>query len=1194
MNRLLIVAAAVVALVAAAVLVAPGFVDWNRYRGAIAERLESAIGRQIEIAGDVHFTLIPSPSISVADVRIANPAGSAVPNLLSLASLDVDLAFGALLRGEFQLREVVLREPVLALEVLPGGGGNWSLGNGGGGGPDVAVDSFLVRGGTVTFRDEARGVDFRIEGLDAEITAETLAGPFTARGEFEAAGLPFTFNFASGALGAGRPAGVRLDAVLASLGDRAVVRGTVSGGAGDWTFRGDARFEGEDLAAALAIAAERLRGPALTEAGLNAPYSLAAGVVASPTEVALNDIDVRLADTTVVGAINVAFGASPWFDAALSISQLDLDAFLPQRGGEPAANAAPWMPDLPRGLVGTFNLTAVAVTLRERIVRGVEIAATFSNESIGVTTLHALLPGVSEIEGQGIIAEVDGAPQFDGLLSGRSDNGRELLAWLGLDPPDVPADRLRTLSWEGRIRLRPDLVQAYAFDAGIDTTRVTGAVAVALRDRPAFSVDVDIDRVNVDSYLRPAPAGGDGEDGAAFPVAILDEFDTDIRVRVGEITVRDELVRGLIIDAGLLGGVLTAREVSVAGAAGASGTLTGIATGFSGGVGGTGTINISAPDPSGLARLAGLPEAWSPERLGAFRFNARLDGDQDNLSVDMGAELAGMDVRLQGALRGLAGGPVVDLAFAATHPNLAALLATVGIGTAASGSGGAFDMRGTVEGALGGLDVGLVGEVAGATLRAAGSVALAEGLAFDVSFTAAHPDVPEYVHALGLPYRPAEELGAASLRATLAGDSGAVTIRDLDAAVGGMELALNGELLLDGPRPRLVAEATAGPLDLDLLFPPPPPVPGPAARPDWSGEPLPFAALARFDLDLNVFAARIVYRDLDLEAPAFTLSVADGSARVEGLRAGLYGGELTLDAEVTTGALPAVHVSATLTEADLAQAPNLSWAFTPLSGSLRAEADLSAAGESERGLVSTVNGTLAASAEGGSVAGLSVWRIARGIDDLTDVAGLPDLLRAAVAEGETLFTTVDAKAIATDGVVTIDSLTADLDGAAMTGGGTVDLARRRTELDFTLVLKDQPGLPPFAMDVAGPWDAPRKSIRSRDLQGYVARRIADAALRELAPALPELTAPASIIPEILLPQPPAVPDPPPPPVAEQSPAAPAAPPVGLGLDQVIEGLFGAVAPPADSSVPAESPQPVPTPVDPLRGFLNELLDGAGG
>ena len=65
--------------------------------------------------------------------------------------------------------------------------------------------------------------------------------------------------------------------------------------------------------------------------------------------------------------------------------------------------------------------------------------------------------------------------------------------------------------------------------------------------------------------------------------------------------------------------------------------------------------------------------------------------------------------------------------------------------------------------------------------------------------------------------------------------------------------------------------------------------------------------------------------------------------------------------------------------------------------------------------------------------------------------------------------------------------------------------------------------------------------------------------------------------------------------AEEAPAAAAAPPPEVpGLDQVIEVLFGIVAPPANSSPPAGAPQPAPTPVDPLRGFLNKLLDGAGG
>ena len=60
------------AVLVAAVLIGPSFVDWNAYKGRIAGAVQDAIGRATEIDGDVSFAVLPAPALRVAGVRIAN------------------------------------------------------------------------------------------------------------------------------------------------------------------------------------------------------------------------------------------------------------------------------------------------------------------------------------------------------------------------------------------------------------------------------------------------------------------------------------------------------------------------------------------------------------------------------------------------------------------------------------------------------------------------------------------------------------------------------------------------------------------------------------------------------------------------------------------------------------------------------------------------------------------------------------------------------------------------------------------------------------------------------------------------------------------------------------------------------------------------------------------------------------------
>lgn len=102
MRKVLIGAIAVVVLLLAAALLAPGFIDWNRYKDRIQAEAEAATGRKLTIAGDIRLSLLPFPQLRVQDVRFANAPGAAVPEMASLKALEVDVAFGPLLSGRWR------------------------------------------------------------------------------------------------------------------------------------------------------------------------------------------------------------------------------------------------------------------------------------------------------------------------------------------------------------------------------------------------------------------------------------------------------------------------------------------------------------------------------------------------------------------------------------------------------------------------------------------------------------------------------------------------------------------------------------------------------------------------------------------------------------------------------------------------------------------------------------------------------------------------------------------------------------------------------------------------------------------------------------------------------------------------------------------------------------------------------------
>ncbi len=1106
MTRVLIgIAVALIVLVGAA-LAAPSFVDWNRYRDEIAARVEAAVGRDVVIGGDIDFTLLPSPAFSVRDVQIANSAGAAAASLVSLGSLDIRVAFGPLLRGSVEVRTVVLQEPAFELEILADGTPNWSMragstragvGVGTGMPGGVQVDNLQIHNGTVTFRDARRGIVERLHGVDADISARAQAGPYLAEGAFTYRGLPVRFGFNSATVTPGRPIGLRADFTLVPDGDKLEFRGALSEMTADGALSGTLTFEGKNFATLVERVARAFEAAPPALAAIPAAVRISAQTSLKPAEFAFNDIDARIGDLAAKGAVNFALTATPRLDATMAMSQLDLDALLARV--RPAAPARPATFRVP-SLQGTFSLTVEATTYRQRLVRNLDLAASLNDGVLSVSRAKAQLPGVTEVDAKGQLVAANGLPQFDGETTLRSDNLRDLLGWLRIDVAAVPADRLRTLAFQGRVRLRPDVVQAYAFDARLDATIAKGAAAYAFRARPAFSLDLDVDRFDADAYLRTVLRD------RRWSWATLDTFDTDVRLRIGELTAREQPVRGIVVDAGLIAGVLTMRELSVVDAAGARGTVAGIAQGFSDRPVATGTVNIAAESAAGLARMFDLAFIAAPERLGAFAFNASLDGDRDKLTVDAGALVAGTDIRLQGNVRSLGQDPIVDLAVEAQNPSLAALLQTLGVGAGAAAAAppAPLHLGATFSGGLGNLSVLASGFVAEAEVRAAGTLAVADALAYRFEAAASHPDVSAYFARLGLRYRPAGALGAASVRAAIEGTRHTLAVALQQAAVG--EARLSGTFSADrsGPRPRYAANLKADILPLDRFLPA-----GPAGAPrrDWSSRPLPLGFLRASDFELELAVADLTWRGARFADALVVARAADARVVVSPAHARVFGGEMDLSATVTATDMAAVEVDLSVRNIDLADAPKLPWAVVPAAGRLTATIDVAAIGATEYELMSTLRGSGTFQAADGVLRGLDFSRSGQDLDRLKDAAELPDLLTRLTSQGETAFRAIDAVVRGTDGVIALDSLTARLEGAAIAGGGTIDLPRRRTALELSVALTAHAEAPPFALELSGPWDAPRRLARSRELQGYVSRRLTAAPpVPAVAPAAPPAAA----------------------------------------------------------------------------------------
>ena len=185
LKKILIGILALLLLLVLAALIGPRFVNWNGYKDRVAAAVLQATGRALAIDGNISLALLPSPTLSVEGVRLANLPGGSAPDMAQLKSLDVHVALIPLMSGRIQVTRISLLEPVILLERLPDGRANWQLqpqaqaggevaseapggqpGAPGGASPlDIAVDNFAIENGTVIYR--AGGTEQRLDNINA-------------------------------------------------------------------------------------------------------------------------------------------------------------------------------------------------------------------------------------------------------------------------------------------------------------------------------------------------------------------------------------------------------------------------------------------------------------------------------------------------------------------------------------------------------------------------------------------------------------------------------------------------------------------------------------------------------------------------------------------------------------------------------------------------------------------------------------------------------------------------------------------------------------------------------------------------------------------------------------------------------------------------------------------------------------------
>ena len=1076
MKKILIGVLLVLVLAVTAALIAPSLIDWNGYRAEIAAEIRKATGRNLSIDGDIDVALLPSPKLTLAKARFSNIEGAADPDMVRLAGLDLRVALWPLLSGKVVVQSVKLRGADIRLEKLADGRGNWKFketegasSNGGQGagfsraGDSVSLQQVIIESSTLTFRDSAKGVVRRVDHINARIAAATLSGPLVARGEFRHGSVPIAFEFESGRLESSVSTKVALEAKFTEAKAKLNYSGLVALGTSSITVTGKISAQGPNFGALIAALGNICCGNRDVQlkpvSVLAQPFALTAGVTGGSNSLSVNNISAELGGTRVNGVVNFAPGTVTNVDGTFTINHFDLDHWLADSvkastvggAGKDGIKVVKDGFTLPRDFSVSLDAKIDRIVFRKELVRDLKARILMEKGVLRIRNLSAHLPGGSEATVSGRLRARMGKPRFDGRVRLDSSDFQAMALWLGGDDGAQPREWPRRAHFHAGLGFEPQRVEFRDLDLRLDSSRVTGGIVVALRQRIGIGARLKVDRLNLDAYLpmKPAPAANaatlDGKP-ATLPAASgfipLGAFDANLDITAGRLTYGGERIDGLVMEGSLVGGDLTIRKLAVTSFAGAQVEAKGVVRKLDKAPAPDLNLRLSVKDPSRLFHLLPYSYPAAMGKLGALTVDGRLA--TEGALTRFGLKIVAGKVKFsaKGTLSELGTAPRADFDVRLSHPNFVNFVRLFDPGfKAEQRARGPFSISAMVGGA--GPDFKLDKFTAQmGTSRFAGFAIL--------NLAAARP----------------------LLRADLKADEIIV-----DHFLAGPVLQKKAD---KGRRKRNRSLASAGS--------------------PWSDSPIDFELLKLVDADLRIQARAITWRRWRVTRPRLDLTLDNGRLDLRRLTGEMVGGRFYMTGNVAVpakvGGALRTRLDLDLDRIDLKQAMFNAADIDIARGKVNFKITLSGQGANSWAIARSLAGSGSLTAVEGAVSGFDLARVNQRISNLNDAVSLLTLMQTAMAGGTTRFSRLNGTFVVKGGVLRSSDVSIIANGGTCAGNLMVDIGRWLMDGDVQFRLAGTAEAPPFGLRMKGSLDAPRRIIKANVLQAWLANRAAGALINQ--------------------------------------------------------------------------------------------------
>ncbi|WP_275783423.1 AsmA family protein [Pararhizobium gei] len=593
LSRILVFIGGLLVAALFAALIAPLFVNWTNFRTDFEREASRIMGKPVVVHGRVDARLIPFPSVTLNDVRVGQGEGG--EPLIQVAHFSMDAELAPFLSGEALIFDMRLEQPKARIRLLPDGTLDWARGRRASiPAKTVILENVEITGGQIDFIDEQTGRTRHVTGLDADLSARSLAGPWRIEGRGALDGEAGSFAFSSNelddtaaAIGLKarltpdkRPFGVELDGNLKIVDLKPVYQGS-------FTMTENRRAEAqpvEDESGALRVTGdfeltnERIRVPEYRlEIGPKDDPYLVTGEATLDTgkeQEFLLLADGQQIDVSRIG--NAGEAGKTGRDPAISVRQR-LSAMLAIAADIP-------IPQVP----GRASLKLPAIVIGDTTLRDVRLDLRPDGAGWMVDNVVAQLPGRTQFEAKGRL-QLTGQRAFRGEMLVASNQPSGLASWIA-GSVDPAIRKLRTAGFSATVNLTDTLQQFERLELAAGPAELRGRIERQALNGVPPSLTLQLKGNRIDLEALQALAGlvaGDASSETVLSHTIAADLSAENFSAFGE------AADGVQIVATLKNGQLQAERVLI-------GNLAGTQLALSGRMSGT----LEAPTISAKMKLA--------------------------------------------------------------------------------------------------------------------------------------------------------------------------------------------------------------------------------------------------------------------------------------------------------------------------------------------------------------------------------------------------------------------------------------------------------------------------------------------------------------------------------------------------------------------------------------------------------------